>query len=53
MRVCKSSEIEKLVRAKAVATESATASAPLDGKIWCSVGSRENMIQSIEVSIQN
>lgn len=43
-RICR--DIEKLERAK----EGAIASAALDGKMWKSLGSKENMKQQIKVN---
>ncbi|XP_031392307.1 proton pump-interactor BIP131-like [Punica granatum] len=41
-------EIEKIERARAEATESATASAALNGKMWHSLGSKEDIVQQIK-----
>ncbi|OWM91048.1 hypothetical protein CDL15_Pgr023381 [Punica granatum] len=41
-------EIEKIERARAEAIESATASAALNGKMWHSLGSKEDIVQQIK-----
>ncbi|PKI51315.1 hypothetical protein CRG98_028262 [Punica granatum] len=41
-------EIEKIERARAAAIESATAIAALNGKMWQSLGSKEDIIQQIK-----